>query len=144
MRFVAGFLFNEDRSAVLLIRKEKPKWQAGKLNAIGGKMEDAEGSVAAMEREFHEEAGVVLDKWRLFCVLHHDGNEVYFFERCISSDDIDRLYSKTEEQIGWHRVDRLDKLPVMLNLRWLIPLACCPNGEFVTAYDPKPIPKDAS
>jgi hypothetical protein len=34
---VAGFLFRNNDTEVALIRKNKPDWQKGKLNGIGGK-----------------------------------------------------------------------------------------------------------
>ena len=40
--YVAGFLFSRDGSLLALILKNKPDWQKGKLNAIGGKIEDGE------------------------------------------------------------------------------------------------------
>ena len=58
IRYVLGFLFNRDMTEVALILKTKPKWQAGKLNGIGGKVEPGEASAEAMPREFAEEAGL--------------------------------------------------------------------------------------
>lgn len=55
--YVAGFLFSENLLSVALIRKEKPAWQKGCLNAIGGKIEENETPFEAMKREFTEEAG---------------------------------------------------------------------------------------
>jgi 8-oxo-dGTP pyrophosphatase MutT (NUDIX family) len=66
MDYVLGFAFTVDGS-VALIRKAKPEWQAGKLNGIGGKIEEFDPSpVHAMTREFMEETGVFLEPhlWR--------------------------------------------------------------------------------
>jgi hypothetical protein len=41
-RYVAGFLFDSALHNVLLIEKQKPEWQVGMLNAIGGKIEGDE------------------------------------------------------------------------------------------------------
>lgn len=76
-QYVCGFLFNQDRTAVVLVRKNKPAWQAGKLNGVGGKIEQighrpgeqrTESPQEAMAREFSEEAGVLVlpHDWRLF------------------------------------------------------------------------------
>ena len=59
-QYVCGFLFSVDRSRVLLIRKNRPAWQAGKLNGVGGKVEPGESIQKAMTREFREEAGLTL------------------------------------------------------------------------------------
>jgi 8-oxo-dGTP pyrophosphatase MutT (NUDIX family) len=54
-RYVVGFLFSEDESRVLLVWKNRPAWQDGKLNGVGGKIEAGETPLQAMEREFKEE-----------------------------------------------------------------------------------------
>ena len=46
-RYVVGFAFSADMSRVLLIRKNRPLWMAGKLNGIGGRAEHGEGLVEA-------------------------------------------------------------------------------------------------
>lgn len=56
-RYVIGFMFDETIKHVVLIRKNRPDWQAGKLNGIGGHIEPGEFPIDAMVREFHEETG---------------------------------------------------------------------------------------
>ena len=62
--YVCGFLFSPDRTRVLLIRKNRPAWQAGKLNGLGGKIEPGETPLEAMRREFREEAGAEVADWQ--------------------------------------------------------------------------------
>ena len=50
--YVVGFMFSEE------ILKNKPDWQAGRLNGVGGKVEPNEYPDQAMVREFEEETGV--------------------------------------------------------------------------------------
>ena len=57
-RYVVGFLLNYDRTQVVLIRKNRPAWQAGHLNGVGGKIEMGETPIEAMTREFEEETGL--------------------------------------------------------------------------------------
>lgn len=57
-KYVLGFAFTEDMQDMLLIRKVRPDWQAGKLNAIGGHVEPGEWYSEAMIREFKEETDV--------------------------------------------------------------------------------------
>ena len=40
--YTVGFAFSLDRQFVALIRKMRPRWQQGKLNGIGGHMNDDE------------------------------------------------------------------------------------------------------
>ena len=58
--YACGFLFSLDRQRVLLIRKRRPAWQAGKLNGLGGKIEPGETPDAAARREVLEETGLVV------------------------------------------------------------------------------------
>lgn len=62
-RYVIGIAF-DDLGRVALIRKNRPQWQAGKWNGIGGHIESGEYSERAMEREFMEEAGLMIQGWR--------------------------------------------------------------------------------
>ena len=45
--YVVGLLFSPDRNTVVLINKTKPDWQAGKLNGVGGKIEEGESPLNA-------------------------------------------------------------------------------------------------
>lgn len=56
MNYVVGFLFEADLQRVLLRLKARPAWQRGKLNGIGGKVEEGETPLYAMRREGREEA----------------------------------------------------------------------------------------
>lgn len=69
--YVLGFAFNSDRSKVVMIKKSRPAWQAGKLNGIGGKIDPGEDALTAMIREFAEECGVetATDDWHSFAKL---------------------------------------------------------------------------
>lgn len=70
-RYVLGFLFSPDFETVCLIEKQKPRWQQGRFNGVGGKIEEGETVSAAMAREFTEETGVPLpeDAWRPYASL---------------------------------------------------------------------------
>lgn len=123
--YVCGFLFSEDRERVLLIRKRRPAWQAGKLNGIGGKIEAGETPLDAMVREFWEEAGLRLGGWQECVVLTGDptpadagGWRGHFFRRF---GDIETARAQTDEAIEIHSVTALpeDTIP---NLRWMVPL----------------------
>ena len=57
-RYVIGFMFDNSMENVCLIQKNRPGWQAGKLNGVGGHIEPGEFPIDAMVREFCEETGV--------------------------------------------------------------------------------------
>lgn len=141
-RYVLGFLFNKPRTSVVLIRKQKPAWQAGLLNGIGGKIEPGEMESEAMAREFKEETGVTTDgsRWRRFCEMTGDGFTVYCYK---TQDDEAWARAATEEteRVEKHGPDRISKECCVSNLIWLIELALDDNygREFyVTARYSKP------
>mgnify|MGYP001610855211 CR=1 FL=1 len=57
MFYCLGYVLNDEATEVVVVKKLKPAFQKGKLNGIGGKVEDGETSIFAMEREFQEETG---------------------------------------------------------------------------------------
>ena len=83
IKYVVGFAFSKDRNDIVLIKKNKPEWQAGMVNGIGGKIEDTDDRpVDAMRREFKEETGVdtLANKWKHYATLKvGDAVEVYCF-----------------------------------------------------------------
>src|SRR5438132_12681590 len=78
--YVCGFLFSPDRAEVLLIRKRRPPWQAGKLNGVGGKIEPTDASpLAAMRREFREEASLDIAEWQEILTLTAPDWHTHFY-----------------------------------------------------------------
>lgn len=124
--YVLGFLFSLDGKKVYLIRKQKPDWQKGRLNGIGGKIEPNESSFDAMVREFEEEGGVSIDSWKWFCTL---GDDRRYEIRCYYAYSHKIPFTKTDEEVT---VCDTYNLPtdVIPNLNWLIPMALSfRNGE---------------
>lgn len=138
VEYVLGFYFLNNRENVVLIRKNKPAWQAGKLNGVGGRIESTDESPAvAMTRKFHEETGKHVAIWNLFSVLEFPGATVDCF---FAHGDRSGLRlgpdSPTEEKVNAYFVEWiLLRIPfvawpvIVPNLRWLIPLAL--SGETV-------------
>lgn len=116
--YACGFLFSADRSRVLLIRKNRPEWQAGKLNGLGGKVEAGETPLDAMRREFREEAGMLVNDWQEVIVLTAPDWRAHFFR---AFGDVDSAVAMTDEPL---EIAKLPALPEGLipNLYWMIPL----------------------
>ena len=134
IHYVAGFCFTPDRRHVALVWKNRPKWQAGKLNGIGGKVEPEETAIEAMEREFREEAGIRVTGWRHFCSLGADtdrhaelptGWRVEFF---VAFDAMEGFRTVTDEKVQLVPVNAVPALPHLPNLDWLIPMALSADG----------------
>ena len=116
--YVCGFLFSPDRSRVLLIRKRRPAWQAGKLNGVGGKVEPGEAVDAAMRREFREEAGLEVAGWRRGVVLIGPDWRGHFYR---AFGDVDEARAMTDEPLERHDAAALPP-DVIPNLKWIVPL----------------------
>jgi 8-oxo-dGTP pyrophosphatase MutT (NUDIX family) len=126
-RYVCSFLFSPDRRSVLLIRKNRPAWQAGKLNRIGGKIEASETPHEAARREFREETGLDLPESAFAHVLTLGGPDDFgsgvpwegHFYRAFGP--VDDARSLTDEAVEIHPTNPLpiDTIP---NLHWIIPL----------------------
>jgi len=125
--WVVGFLFN-NKGEVALVSKTHPAWQAGKLNGVGGKIDDGETPAQAMQREFSEEAGADIAEWREFALLKVQDGQVHFF----AAQGDHELRSMTDEKVGWYKVAEVTQLPIIKNLAWLIPLALDKNNAYAT------------
>jgi 8-oxo-dGTP diphosphatase len=117
--YVVGFLFDKQGN-VVLIRKNRPDWQKGRLNGVGGHIEPGETPEAAMVREFREEAGATVT-WRYFCRVYGDGYEVFYF----SSHDTADIRTMTDEEVGSYPLNNLPE-NILPNLKWLLPMAAYP------------------
>jgi 8-oxo-dGTP pyrophosphatase MutT (NUDIX family) len=132
--YVAGLLFADVRSRVMLIRKSHPDWMRGKLNGVGGHIEPEERPHTAMCREFKEETGLNIEQWKKFAVLV--GNEetdnpwwIHWYTACVANScehkpSFDPL--SPGEPVDWYSIDRVIQGfsgITMPNLCWLICMA---------------------
>lgn len=137
--YVCGFLLTPPMGAtVALISKNRPKWQAGKVNGIGGKIEPNESPHEAMVREFREETGASVLDWEHVITYHDQWHTatIYFFRAFANRHLIEIVGSMTDEQVSVYQVS---KLPgnVIDNLRWLIPLCLDNNVKFPLVIEEK-------
>jgi 8-oxo-dGTP diphosphatase len=125
-RYVLGFLFSEDMNQVVLILKNRPKWQAGLLNGVGGKVEENESLEQAMQREFKEETNVDIDSWTGFAYMEGPDYTIHCFS---TVGDVSMIETITDEPVMVIPIDRLHTMTIVHNLRWLIPLALDNNVQ---------------
>ena len=130
--YVLGFALEAGRpypwGAVLLIRKQRPEWQRGFLNGLGGHVETGETALEAIRREFREEAGGMVEKWTHQVVLkdvEHDAH-VDVFHAFLARADLEMLAQFQPpggESLQLHVVEyALRTQRCIPNLAWLIPI----------------------
>lgn len=121
--YVCGFYFDHVLEQVVLIWKNKPAWQAGKLNGVGGKIEDDETPLDAMRREFREETGIDHTDWEYLIELSGDDWRVHFLCAKGKADEFEYAQTMETEEVAKIDVDTLDQYEHIPNLRWLVPMA---------------------
>lgn len=144
MRYVVGFAFWRDK--VLLIHKKKgPAYVVGKLNGVGGKIENGEQVRSAMVREFMEETGVETwpSAWTEVAVMKGDANEgnnyelniLYAFLPDVADFEKIKNPEKDGEELEWIPLDNLGNFVIVENLKWIIPLAQDRTTPYLTIYE---------
>jgi 8-oxo-dGTP diphosphatase len=136
-KYVLGFAFDRNKELLVLIEKQKPEWQRGLLNGVGGKVDPEDESILhAMVREFKEETGVdtkeqmsdPLYGWHHFATMLFKDDimggsaEVYCFR--MFSNLVFKCETKEIEQIKFiNLMDNDLSLKMINNLKVLIPMA---------------------
>lgn len=124
-----GFAFNNDGTKLVVITKNRPKWQAGRWNGVGGHVEEGESPKDCVVREFEEETGVFIHEreWRSLTVFggkDATGDEFSVFTFSTFSDKIYDAVTKTDEPVSIIDVDLNEiRKNGISNLPWLIGLA---------------------
>jgi 8-oxo-dGTP pyrophosphatase MutT (NUDIX family) len=122
--YCVGFLF-DNKDNVLLVKKNRPEWQFGRLNGIGGKVEPAEFYKSAMVRESVEEIGFT-PEWELFSVYKVFGEYILYIFRAFVNDITVPLTNDVGEEhfiVPVAQVKTYTESDMIYNLSWLIPLA---------------------
>lgn len=116
--YVCGFYFFEAKTEadglsswkerVLLVKKNRPVWQAGNYNGVGGKVEKGESRRDAMVREFREETALFTtgEQWNYFGKLEGPDYIVHYYRAYqirIAN------WTGTDEPIEAHPIDDIPK-----------------------------------
>lgn len=128
IEYVVGFLFDETERYVTLIKKERPAWQKGRLNGVGGHIEKDEAPNDAMVREFKEETGVTIKHWNLLAILQGRDWVVWFYWQV--DKKANDVRTMTDEEVRQYKVDDIlwAHQLILPNLKVLIPLALDKSG----------------
>lgn len=132
IHYVCGFMFCMDTACdewpegrVWLVQRNRPAWQRGYYNGIGGKVWPGEDPSESMAREFTEESGVKIpsQQWRNFCRYEVPNiHRVDFFFYYATESEFDSVYSAENKKAAPFPIDHLPKKCIW-NLNWLIPMA---------------------
>lgn len=120
--YSVGFLHSDE--SVVLIKKNRPDWQSGKYNGVGGHVEENEKPHDAMVREFQEETGVLVPRWQHFVTLAGPNAMIYCYAANDNGDAISRVKTMTDEEIKVVSFFTIEnhRIHIVPNLRWIIPL----------------------
>lgn len=143
--YCLGFIFDANRDINLMIEKNRPKWQEGLHNGIGGKVENGENPIDAMVRECKEETGLEIpdEKWKyagrlighgwkcnIYLTVYHDIHEA----RSMESEKVKAL-STRELILG--RIDTVSHSPALIQLCKMIMNDDGGNMTFTLDYEEK-------
>jgi 8-oxo-dGTP diphosphatase len=123
---VRVLVFVRRGDSVLLLRgaADKPIWPE-LLNGIGGHLEAEEDPLTAARREVREECGLHLAAPRLAAVISMDLGQgragILLLVFVADIDEQPRLTGSAEGTLEWHPLSEAADLPLVPDLRWLLP-----------------------
>lgn len=122
-KYVLGFMTDGNGNIAFII-KNKPEWQKGFKNGIGGKIEEGETSLEAMIREFQEETSVLTTKgeWANYAKMTNSKFEIDVFLGIIDEERFDQIMTNTDEVVVKHSINYTLDFPEEFidNIPWLL------------------------
>jgi len=126
---------NHIGTKVMLIKKERPAWQKGRMNGIGGHIEEGETALEAMIREFREETGVHLETWTEYCTLKGEEFILHVFMAYAPMEILEQCTSMTDEEVMLIPIALIQHHSPLPNLKWLIPMALSMEHDRATSFN---------
>lgn len=122
-KYTVTFLFSPEFELVWLITKQKPEWQKGCLNGIGGKIEEGETPSYSAVRELKEESGITVYENELTEIgqmigTNNDGSEFQVFIFAGTTTEV--LKSQEIEEVDLYRVCDITSMKTIENVPMLI------------------------
>lgn len=124
-----GFILSPDKKKVLLVHRQgrEDDHHVGKFNGLGGKMQPGESVSQCMEREIHEEAGLICTSMSLRGTINWTdfgpkGEDWLGFIFLITTFSGIPKRINEEGRLDWHPMEDLDTLPMWPGDRHFLPL----------------------
>jgi len=108
-RYVLGFLIEKRTRRVVLITKSRPEWQAGKLNGVGGHIEEGEDALSAMRREWSEETGMPTSDWQFFRTIAGPDWACACYYASFYCEEPPMAFKASDEPAGWYDLGLLQE-----------------------------------
>jgi len=123
--YVCAFVFSQSLEKVYLLRKERPDWQKGLLNGLGGLIKTNERPSAAMTRAFQEECSVFVhdSQWMDIEDMENQNVFVRFYTarlpegvipKTTTDENVWGVYWRNYNQIGWDQIGVVDNIPYLI------------------------------
>lgn len=130
MKYVLNYCsrVRNGHTEVLLLLKDRPAWQAGRLNLPGGKVEPDEAPLDTALRELKEETGLVARFSEQVGVMRaEDHHEIFIFRMWLAPQDerLEPRQGETEQPIWMPISEAIRDARLIPNLRTIIPMTEC-------------------
>lgn len=126
MRYVLGFVFIGNDKILLQLKNRGGDYLNGKLNGLGGKIEDGESELSAIAREYFEETGDdrYLDWHKFSSIFYKNDVELNVFTCNVSDDFYDNIEWSSQdsnaEKLFIFNLDDIDWGSCVSNLEHMI------------------------
>jgi len=127
-QYTVAVVFDHTGRSVLLMLKNRPKWQEGKFNFPGGKVESEETPIQCVVREFKEECGLLIEpeRWNYTGIFSGsdeacEGNYYYVHVFATKTTEHESPYANEDQEVYWFLNGALPD-NCITNIRWIIPL----------------------
>jgi len=120
--YVVGFPISLNNQ-VLLIKKNRPEWQKGRYNGIGGHIEKGETPLQCIIRECKEETGLITFEQDWINTVIYSGSDYivhFYISRPIN---IKNYIQETDEWLKIFDISDIPNVDTIYNLKWIIPLS---------------------
>lgn len=119
---------------VLVVKKDRPAWQAGRFNLVGGKIEQGETPEQCAVRELLEETGLKPAEGiepKVIGAIYGSWGTVYCVKVCVFDSEIKPQEGETEE-FQWMDWSELKDSPLLIpNLRVIVPMCMAGVTDWV-------------